>query len=136
MAFGRKKRDDPKVDLTPMVDVVFLLLIFFMISTTFVETPGLAIKLPESSSSIVEKEPEEIKIYLSREGEVFLQDEPISMEGLAKRLDGFGEKAKIMTFLLLADEKALHGKVVQLMDLAKGAGFGKLAIATEKRQKP
>ena len=50
MAFLRKKRESPRVELTPMVDVVFLLLIFFMISTTFVETPGISVKLPESSS--------------------------------------------------------------------------------------
>ena len=62
-----------------MVDVVFLLLIFFMISTTFVETPGIEVKLPESSSSITEKAPEEIKVFLSTRGEIFLQEERVSL---------------------------------------------------------
>jgi len=66
MAFLRRKREEPRVDLTPMVDVVFLLLIFFMISTTFVETPGIEVKLPESSSSITEKAPEEIARFSCR----------------------------------------------------------------------
>lgn len=131
MAFARKRREEPKVELTPMVDVVFLLLIFFMISTTFVETPGIDIKLPESSSQMTAKEPKEVKVYLSREGEIYLQEERIALEGLRGRLAGHGEKARAMTFLLLADQEARHGRVVQLMDVAREAGFGKLAIATE-----
>lgn len=136
MAFRRKRREDPKVDLTPMVDVVFLLLIFFMISTTFVETPGISIKLPESGSRVVEKEPEEVKIYLAKDGQIFLRESAVSPENLRQQLMGYGSRAKEMTFLLLADKEALHGRVVQLMDLAREAGFGKLAIATEQRKKP
>lgn len=131
MAFGRKKREDPRVELTPMVDVVFLLLIFFMISTTFIETSGLTIKLPKASSKIAEKEPEEIKVYLSKEGEIYLKDKLLSLQEFRNRLTGYGEKASRMTFLLLADRDTRHGMVVQLMDAARQAGFGKLAIATE-----
>ncbi|PLX94033.1 MAG: biopolymer transporter ExbD [Desulfuromonas sp.] len=138
MGFRRRRREEPRVDLTSMVDVVFLLLIFFMISTTFVETPGLSIKLPTAGAGAVPKEQREVKIYLSQEGELFLHKEPITFEELATQLDGFGkELAKEMTFLLLADEQARHGKVVELMDAARSAGFGKLAIATENRpQRP
>lgn len=133
MAFRRKRREDPRVELTPMVDVVFLLLIFFMISTTFVETPGISINLPESSSQVAEKAPKEVKVYLSREGQVYLEETALSPAALRQRLVGYGPGSKRMTFLLLADEEALHGKVVELMDMAKEAGFGKLAIATEAR---
>jgi len=134
MAFARRKRDEPRVDLTPMVDVVFLLLIFFMISTTFVETPGITVKLPESSSKVVEKEPQEIKVYLSSDGTISLQEERVSLEQLRQRLRSYGERAAEMTFLLLADQEARHGKVVELMDAAREAGFAKLAIATEQRR--
>ncbi|OHB25074.1 MAG: biopolymer transporter ExbD [Desulfuromonadaceae bacterium GWC2_58_13] len=135
MAFQRKRRDEPKVDMTPMVDVVFLLLIFFMISTTFIETPGLSIKLPESSTQVVDKEPEEIKIYLSQKGEIFLGESELSAAALKRQLEGYGKRADTMTFLLLADKEARHGQVVELMDMAKVAGFSKLAIATEQRKK-
>jgi len=123
-----------------MVDVVFLLLIFFMISTTFVETPGISIKLPESSSQMAEKPPNEIKVYFSKDGEITfkekdLKEERVDLEELRRRLGVYGEEAKTMTFLLLADEDARHGKVVQLMDAAREAGFGKLAIATENPRK-
>ena len=135
MAFLRKKRETPRVDLTPMVDVVFLLLIFFMISTTFVETPGISVKLPESSSQKRSQDVKEIKVYLSKEGDIFLGKEPVDMAELRRRLRGHGEQVAEMTFLLLADTEALHGKVVALMDLAKETGFAKLAIATEQRER-
>jgi biopolymer transport protein ExbD len=136
MAFLRKRRDEPKVDMTPMVDVVFLLLIFFMISTTFIETPGLSIKLPESTSQIAEKEPDEIKVYLSKKGEIFLGETQLNADALKLRLSSYGKKAEHMTFLLLADKDARHGQVVELMDLAKVSGFAKLAIATEQGKQP
>ena len=131
MAFRRKQRESPVVDLTPMIDVVFLLLIFFMISTTFVETSGLSIKLPEASTSIADHEPKEVKIYLSKEGVITVDKQEMSVEALQAHLKTFGQRSGDMTFLLLADKDALHGRVVELMDSAKNAGFGKLAIATE-----
>ncbi len=134
MAFLRKKREAPRVELTPMVDVVFLLLIFFMISTTFVEAPGITVKLPESSSQQRDQETREIKVYLSREGNIFLGSEAVDMESLRQHLLNHGDEAAAMTFLLLADEEALHGKVVALMDLARETGFSRLAIATEHKE--
>lgn len=136
MAFLRKKREAPRVDLTSMVDVVFLLLIFFMISTTFVEAPGIDVKLPESSSQVSESEVREVKVYLSQDGEISLGKEKVSQQELERRLRAYGSEAGAMTFVLLADKNALHGQVVRLMDLAKVNGFGKLAIATEYAKNP
>ena len=135
MSFLRKQEDEPRVDMTPMVDVVFLLLIFFMISTTFVETPGISIKLPESSSQTVDREPKEIKIYLSREGDIYYQDKKISLEDYRAVLTAHQSEAERTTVLLLADQDSRHGKVVTLMDFARDAGFVKLAIAMEQRKK-
>ena len=134
MSFRRKKREDLRVELTPMIDVVFLLLIFFMISTTFIETPGISIKLPEASTSIAEKEPDEVKVYLSSDGIIYLKEEEVSLAALQAHLGTYGERSKTMTFLLMADKDAKHGIVVQLMDAAKVRGFGKLAIATEREK--
>ncbi|ABA88752.1 biopolymer transport membrane protein, TolR-related protein [Syntrophotalea carbinolica DSM 2380] len=136
MAFLRKKREAPRVDLTSMVDVVFLLLIFFMISTTFVEAPGIDVKLPESSSQVSESEVREVKVYLSQDGEISLGKEKVSQQELERRLRAYRSEAGAMTFVLLADKNALHGQVVRLMDLAKVNGFGKLAIATEYAKNP
>lgn len=134
MGFRRLKREEPRVDLTPMVDVVFLLLIFFMISTTFVETPGLSINLPESGARSINKEPKEFKVYVTKAGKIFFAKEELSLEQFRSRIAAQKvQDAKETTFLLLADADARHGIVVQLMDLARDAGFMKLAIATDKK---
>ena len=134
MAFLRKPTEEPRLDLTPMVDVVFLLLIFFMISTTFIETPGLSIKLPESSAQAVDRQPEELKIFLSSEGEIFHGEEKLSLEQFKILLQTNADTAADTTFLLMADQQARHGKVVTLMDLAREAGYRKLAIATDPKR--
>jgi biopolymer transport protein ExbD len=131
MGFRRKKRDIPRVDLTSMVDVVFLLLIFFMISTTFVEAPGITVKLPKASSQTSERKVEEVKVYLSSKGEIYLGKERVDEKELERRLRAYGGQTAGMTFVLLADREARHGQVVKIMDLAKVHGFEKLAIATE-----
>ncbi|MDT8422974.1 MAG: biopolymer transporter ExbD [Desulfuromonadales bacterium] len=133
MSWRRNQREEPRVELTPMIDVVFLLLIFFMISTTFVETPGLSIRLPESSSRVEEREARELKVYLNKDAEIFYQEQQRSLASLTEIFAQKGrQELKQMTFILVADKEALHGRVVQLMDLAKLSGFGKLAIATER----
>ena len=134
MSFLRKTSEEPRIDLTPMVDVVFLLLIFFMISTTFVESPGISIKLPEASSKSIEREPRELKIYLSTKGDIYYLDRKISIAEYKALLFEHQSDADNTTILLLADQESRHGKVVTLMDLARDAGFVKLAIATEQRK--
>lgn len=135
MSFIRKQNEEPRIDLTPMVDVVFLLLIFFMISTTFVESPGISIKLPETSAQTIDREPKEIKVTLSREGDIYHRNKKISLGDFRGLLAEHQSDAKETTVLLLADQDSKHGKVVTLMDLARDAGFTKLAIATEQRKK-
>jgi len=132
VGFKRRTIDPPRVDLTPMIDVVFLLLIFFMISTTFIERPGLKIDLPESAAQQLKLEEKEVQVYLTASGEIYFQRDQVTLAELTQKLLGYGTLAKKITFLLMADKEALHGKVIELMDLAKTAGFEKLAIATDK----
>lgn len=134
MGFRRRNNSEPRVELTPMVDVVFLLLIFFMISTTFVEHPGLKINLPESSAQQIRHEGKEVEVYLAENGQIYFQQHLVTLGGLHEKLDSYGAAARQMTFLLMADKAVRHGRVIQLMDAAKTAGFEKLAIATDKRE--
>lgn len=133
MSWLRRRREEPKVDLTSMVDVVFLLLIFFMISTTFVANPGITVKLPEAGAQREAAPPKEIKVYLSAAGEIAMDGHPLSLDALRAKLAGYRQEAGRMTFVLYADTDSRHGRVVELMDLAREAGFGKLAIGTEAR---
>jgi biopolymer transport protein ExbD len=133
MMFRRRVAEEPKVDMTPMVDVVFLLLIFFMISTTFVETPGISVDLPQSSSEAISSEPVEIKAYVDKSGAIHIGERQIALDDLEKTLAALvAEKGKQATFVLMADRDVRHGLVVRLMDAAQEAGFTKLAIGTEK----
>jgi len=132
VGFKRRLAEPPRVDLTPMIDVVFLLLIFFMISTTFIEKPGLKIDLPDSSAQQLKQDDKEVQLYLTADGSIYFERQQITYAQLSQKLTSFGGLTEKMTFMLMADKDALHGKVIQLMDLAKTAGFGKLAIATDK----
>ncbi|RME33937.1 MAG: biopolymer transporter ExbD [Deltaproteobacteria bacterium] len=136
MMFRRQKGEQasPRVDLTPMVDVVFLLLIFFMISTTFVQTPGLDINLPESSLKRTSQKPEEVQVYVDRNGGVFLADKKVSVSELAPLLEARKTDNSKASFVLMADRDVRHGLVVEVMDAARQAGFVNLAIATESKR--
>lgn len=133
MGFRRKVSESPRVELTPMIDVVFLLLIFFMISTTFIERPGVHIDLPEGGTQQVATEQKEVEVYLTEEGDLFLQQQLISLSELNDHLVGLGaEITREMTFLLMADKSARHGWVIEVMEIARRNGFIRLAIATDK----
>ncbi len=134
MGFRRKVSESPRIDLTPMIDVVFLLLIFFMISTTFIERPGVTIDLPEGGSQQVTADKKEVEVYLTEEGDLYLQREAITLSALNSYLLSLGvEITKEMTFLLMADKSARHGWVIEVMEIARRNGFVRLAIATDKK---
>ncbi len=133
MQFKRKARKDSPPDITPMIDVVFLLLIFFMLSTTFIVNPGIEITLPKSSAEQIKKEKEEITIAITREGGLYHEGNKTNITAL-KRIFTKAGKAAQSTVIIDADEKAAHGRVVEVMDAAKEAGILKLAISTEPKK--
>jgi len=131
---GHKLREDPTINITPLIDVVFLLLIFFMVSTTFVVSPGIKVNLPKTESKEVARDKKEINVAVSKAGKIYLDGTQITLADLQRAL---AETAKADTDTLVviqADEVVSHGTVVQVMDAAKSNGFNKLAIATETRQ--
>lgn len=133
MGFRRKLSDSPRIELTPMIDVVFLLLIFFMISTTFIERPAVSVNLPEGGSQQLPTEKKEIQVYLTEDGDIYLHRESVSLTALNSYLAGLNpEAAAEMTFLLMADKSARHGWVIEVMEIARRNGIVRLAIATDK----
>ena len=130
MKFKRNKRIEAPPDITPMIDVVFLLLIFFMLSTTFIVQPGITIDLPKSSAEEIKKQKEEIEVSISREGDFYLGGDKVSLEVLKERFINAAETSIESVVIINADEKASHGDVVAIMDIAKESGITKLAVAT------
>ena len=130
-----RKRDEAQLDMTPLVDVVFNLLIFFMLSTTFVTTPGIKINLPQASSKELKVQEKEVRVALTKKGKIYLNRKLVTLDDVRKILK---QKARInpkMLVIIQADAQVTHGKVVQIMDIAKTSGLNKLAIATRPRQK-
>ncbi|MFO7831894.1 MAG: biopolymer transporter ExbD [Desulfuromonadaceae bacterium] len=130
MAFRRKKRDEVRIEITPMVDVVFLLLIFFMISTSFIDSSAIGINLPQAATGTPEGEQTEVKVYLEENGTIHFNDREVDMQELKKLLNNYTGNAAKTSFKLLADKEVRHGRVISVVDLARENGFGTLAIAT------
>jgi biopolymer transport protein ExbD len=119
------------INIAPLVDVVFLLVIFFAVSTTFLDTAGLELTLP-TSSSLAESSPQEITVGLSSDGRLFLEGEQIPEASLAADLRERFAAMDRKLVLLRADEETPHGTVVRIMDLARQAGATGLTIAARR----
>lgn len=127
---SRKLNAITTLDLTPMVDVVFNLLIFFALSLNFVASSGgINVNLPEASSAKPIKT-ENITINLTKGGKLYYNKEVATKEEIKKNLKEVTDKSSLI--IIRADNEVEHGKVVEAMDLAKMEGFTKLAIAVDQ----
>jgi biopolymer transport protein ExbD len=130
MQFHEKKRRKVIINITSLIDVLFLLLIFFMVSSTFVEQPGMKLELPESKSSSTEKI-KELILEINADLSMVLNQEPVTMEELEQKFKALLPSLEEKSLVLKADKNVPHGTVVKVMDLAKLSGLEKLIIATQ-----
>lgn len=134
MNFLDRKNDKgilSNLDLTPVVDVVFNLLIFFALSLNFAaQTSGIKVKLPKATAAEQVKT-KDITINLTRDGKIFFNDEATRRDILAEKLKNTENKEKLV--IIKADNDINHGIVVETMDLVKSNGFSRLAIAVERK---
>ncbi|MGC6494471.1 MAG: ExbD/TolR family protein [Myxococcota bacterium] len=131
MKFGRARRADPLIDLTPMIDIVFQLVLFFMVSTTFVSAPGIQVELPRSNTDVVLTDNQDLSIWMTSAGEVYVDEQPVDIAALRQRLIAAAERDADTLVILKADTGVSHGRVVTVMDMARAQGLTRLAIATE-----
>lgn len=128
-------RDDRKqnltFDLTPFVDVVFQLLIFFMVTTTFVVSSAIDIDLPKAKGEAAETS-KNVRISINNEGLIHVNGTFYNDLNVADVLAGIKEKTPSAVVVIEADKAATHGKVVFVMDTARKTGFEKFAIAVEE----
>lgn len=117
------------LDITPLVDVVFNLLIFFALTLNFVSYGGIDVNLPTAASVASEPIKENIVISLDENGSVFYNEDQVSFERLKLNLRSAEDKRPVV--IINADKTVLHGQVVRVMDLVKSEGFSKLSIAVE-----
>ena len=135
MKFRRQRLDEASVNLTPLIDVVFLLLIFFMVSTTFTRETRLGIILPEASGVPQLQEQEAIEIVISADGSYLVNGERLArsdrdtLRSVLLRIAPDGEERPLM---ITADAQSSHRSVVEVMDVVGRLGFTNLSITTRE----
>ena len=131
MTFRKRRRIPPQVNITSFIDVVLNLLIFFMLSTSFVTQPGIPVNLPKASSKVKSAAQEQRTITITADNTLFLNDQKIqNVQELRDILTMSRQEQQGDLIVVKADESVAHGVVVTVMDIAKTSGFSKIAIAT------
>jgi len=127
----KKGRYEIQSPLTSLIDIVFMLLIYFLLTTNFMVEEGIKVKLPQASAAAPQVE-KEITLYVDKDGRAFLEKQEVSLNNLFIRLkeEIGGEKDKLV--VIKADRAVILNKAVNVMDIAKAAGAGRLFLATEK----
>jgi biopolymer transport protein ExbD len=129
MQFRIKRYIKPVINIASLVDVLFLLLIFFMVTSAFVEQPNIKLELPSTKHSEVSKI-ENTVLTIARDGQLFLQDRPVDKKKLEKELRRIILDTGEEVLVLKADKEVSYGVVVGIMDDARGAGFKKVVAPT------
>lgn len=132
MRITTRARRKAVINITSLIDVLFLLLIFFMVSSTFEQRPGMLLDLPAAETS-VPTEQRQLILSVNADGILFLNDTPISESDLAPLLEAELQGGAEPSLILQADGSVEHRTVVHLMDVAKQVGIVKLVIATKDR---
>ena len=134
MKLNLRPRVEPEVNLTSLIDVVFLLLIFFMVSTSFVKQSQISVSLPEAeSTAIIEEVPEQIDIMITATGTYLINGRELinnRAETIRNSLQKVSAGNNDIPLTISADANARHQDVVTAMDVAGRLGFTKISIAT------
>ena len=122
---------EESIDLTPLADCVFLLLIFFMVTTVFITSKGLNVDLPKASAAAEAQLGKDINLVIEEDGSMELNGKPVTFEQLASRLKETKEKLQTSNMMLQAYPKTLHRIVVEVIDIARGQDIEGIAFARE-----
>ncbi|VAX16080.1 Biopolymer transport protein ExbD/TolR [hydrothermal vent metagenome] len=132
MKFKRTEEEDYSLQLTPLIDVVFLLLIFFMVSTAFIDfTRQMEIELPDSTLGGAMEKTEVFEIEITAGRKIFLNGEKVDMESLRALLEMESNKMIKRSAVIRADKNAMHGMVVKVMEACKDSGITDIGVAVQ-----
>jgi len=128
-----EEREEPEINLTSLIDVVFLLLIFFMVSTTFEQHALLQLDLPEAATAESEAVPDVVELIITEDGQVYIGDEQLVDDRRATMqaaIAGRFEENPDAVLVIRADAEAPHRLVVRALDAAAAEGIRRVSIAT------
>lgn len=129
MRFREKKATEAVIDMTPMIDMVFILLIFFMVSTTFVKDMQIEIERPGAATQTVAST-KSVRLYIDKAGEVYLDGQPIRVWVIASRVRDLLQGQTQKSVLVVTDEGVPAGRLVEVVDQARQAGADDVGVAT------
>ena len=139
MKFRSEERDAPEIGLTPLIDVVFLLLIFFMVSTTFERSSELNIELPLASAKASDPDDAFIDVVIDSGGNVRVEGIALAnpqTESVRRALTAAANGLDAPPVIISADARTPHQSVVTVMDAARAAGLRKLTFAAQRTAEP
>jgi biopolymer transport protein ExbD len=138
MKIPRREPEKARIEVIPMIDIVFFLLVFFMISTlSMTVNRSLPVNLPKAASPQQELG-ETANLTVTKDGALFLNKEPVTLQGMAPKLKAELVKAPELFVIISADNQTSHGAIVDVIDEMRLAGVSRLAIAVnpERRIQP
>jgi biopolymer transport protein ExbD len=130
LQFSIRKKRRVIINITSLIDVLFLLLIFFMVTSTFLEHPGMRLELPSARSAEAARL-EKLVLYIGADGGIVLNDRAVELDSLEVVMKEAVPLAEERTLVLKADKTVQHGTVVRVMDIAKRSGLEKLVVGTK-----
>ncbi len=132
MRFRDDKKESTRIDITSLIDVVFLLLIFFMVSTTFLDRPGLKLALPDTKSATPSKV-EKMVVTVTRDDKIFIGIEQVDLDILGERVEQYMIENKDKNVRIRGDQKVNFGTIIRVMDVCRLNGAEGVTIETEKQ---
>lgn len=132
--FRKGRPEEPEINLIPFIDILLVVLIFLMASTTYSKFTELQVTLPTADAEKLRERPREIVVLVSADGRYVVNRKPVegrSVELLAAELNAVSEGAKDLVVIVSADATAAHQSVVNVMDAARRAGLARLTFATQ-----
>ncbi|MFT5312602.1 MAG: biopolymer transport protein ExbD [Paraglaciecola sp.] len=130
MARKNRVEEDAEIDMTPMLDIVFIMLIFFIVTTVFVKEAGIEVNKPGASQSIMPKNAN-IFIAITEDGDVWMDKREIDIDSVRANLERLMAEQPSDVLIIQADKNTDHGVVIDVMDQIKAAGIDRISIATE-----
>lgn len=128
---GSSRRDEVSLDMTPLIDVVFLLLIFFMLTASFTQAQRLKVELPKAEQGETADPSKDWVIEIDAQGHYALNGEALAGDQLVERLRELPERSEDTVIQIRADAKTQHQAVIHALDAARSAGLKHIGLATE-----
>lgn len=127
-----REEDDAAVDMTPMLDIVFIMLIFFIVTTSFVKEAGIEVNKPKAAQA-TKKKNANIFIAIRGNGEVWMDKRQVDVERVSANIERLLAEQPTEVVIIQADKEAKHGVVMKVMDQIKATGdYLKISVAGEK----